>query len=72
MDIKIVNKDETDESIFQDDEIEAILNYAEKWIQISNDTKQNELVVENVNSLRMSMKKWRKKYTHGLILPIKC
>lgn len=62
MDIKITNRDEIEFSIFQHTEIEDILKYAEKWAQISNDKKQNALVMENVESIRMSIDKWMAKY----------
>ena len=62
MDVQIVDQDNKHRSTFQHNELWMILEYAEKWSQISNNTNQNKLVIENVISIRKTINKWMRIY----------
>lgn len=52
MDIQIADENFKKRFVLQDFELEFIIKYAKKWSHISNDTRTNELVLENVKRIQ--------------------
>lgn len=60
MDIKVTDGNNSSSYTIQQKEFEEIIKYAECWVNISNDKKQNELVQENINNFKSCIKRWSK------------
>lgn len=59
MDIQFTDKDGLFRNVMQHDELERLLNYAEKWTEISNNVVDNNFVMATITSMRRSIKKWK-------------
>lgn len=59
MDIQFTDQDGLFRNVMQHDELERVLNYAEKWTEISNNSKDNNFVMATITSIRKSIRKWK-------------
>lgn len=59
MDIQIVDENSKHRNVMQDFELEEVLEYAEKWAEISNNANKNSRVKQLIKNIRGSVKRWK-------------